>query len=100
MRNSEGVKVLRTDDVKNAIGLTQPWFDELLLRIAGDTVRGGTELASNTSAPVLTRFSSVSFAWPPLQLGEVVFDSFVDFLETGRVVGRPLSARRSGPLPH
>ena len=73
MRNSEGVKVLRTDDVKNAIGLTQPWFDELLLRIAGDTVRGGTELAANASAPVLTRFSSVSFAWPPLQLGEVVF---------------------------
>ena len=54
--NAEGIKVVRAEDVKKAVGLTQPWFDDLLVRIAG----------GNT-------------------LGEIEVDSFVGFLETGSV---------------
>ena len=54
-RADNGVKVIDTNDIKKAIGLTQPWFDELLERIAGDVV------------------------------GEVVFNSFVNFLVRVRV---------------
>jgi hypothetical protein len=36
--NASGDKVLRIQDVKTAIGLSQPWFDELMLRIAGNEV--------------------------------------------------------------
>lgn len=36
--NASGDKVLHIQDVKDAIGLSQPWFDELLLRIAGNEV--------------------------------------------------------------
>jgi hypothetical protein len=36
--NASGDKVLRIQDVKTAIGLSQPWFDELMMRIAGNEV--------------------------------------------------------------
>mmetsp|Transcript_10963 Transcript_10963/g.29410 ORF Transcript_10963/g.29410 Transcript_10963/m.29410 type:complete len:192 (+) Transcript_10963:70-645(+) len=57
--NSDGVKVIHADDIKDCIGLTSPWFDELLARVAGDVV------------------------------GEVVFSSFVSFLETGSLPEAP-----------
>jgi len=45
-----GVKILVALDIKKSIGLSQPWFDELLVRIAGNEVlccRLSSKLTSN-----------------------------------------------------
>ena len=53
--NSDGKKVINVGDIKAAIGLATPWFDDLLLRISENDV------------------------------GDLDFDSFVDFLESGEL---------------
>jgi hypothetical protein len=68
--NEQGQAVLTREDIKTAVGLTAPWFDELLQRYAADS------------------------------MNEVHFESFVEFLETGQmpptktVAGAPNSPRR------
>ena len=69
--NKDGLRVIRAEDIKAAVGLSQPWFDDLLTRIAG----------GNT-------------------VGEIAFDTFVDFLETGAVPTVATVAEPKGPLLH
>jgi len=68
-RVSFGRKVLSIEDVKSAIGLSQPWFDDLLIRIAGNEV------------------------------GELEFDSFITFLHDGSVPTVASVAEPKKPTP-
>ncbi|KAJ1455168.1 hypothetical protein M885DRAFT_520413 [Pelagophyceae sp. CCMP2097] len=61
--NAAGETVLRRDDIKRAIGLTAPWFDDLLRAYAPAPPPGAAQGAPD----------------------EVRFDYFVDFLSKGSV---------------
>ncbi|KAJ1444252.1 hypothetical protein M885DRAFT_503341, partial [Pelagophyceae sp. CCMP2097] len=62
--NSDGETVLRRDDIMRAIGLTAPWFGDLLRAIAPPQPPGAAHGASD----------------------EVCFDCFVNFVLTGSVL--------------
>ena len=67
--NAAGVGVLAREDIKAAIGLTAPWFDELLAHYTCGA------------------------------LDEVGFDLFVDFLATGALPPAPPGRRGAAPPP-
>lgn len=68
VRPSDGLRVIFADDIKAAIGLSQPWFDETLKLLSGHDARG-----------------------------ELRFDDLVEFLEFG-TLPEPVVASEVQPV--